>query len=77
MTSINGLVAKSPDQATYHEGDVVQLTATPNTGWRFSNWTGALTSSDNPDTVTINGNTSVTTIFIPDTYWIYLPMLIK
>lgn len=31
-----GAVTKSPEQATYHYGDVVQLTATPDTGWLFS-----------------------------------------
>ena len=41
ITSAHGTVAKSPDQATYHYGDVVQLTATPAAGWSFANWTGA------------------------------------
>jgi hypothetical protein len=76
-TSINGLVNKSPYQATYHLGDVVQLYATPISGWRFANWTGALTGSVNPDSVTINDNTSVTAIFMLDAYLIYLPLLVR
>jgi hypothetical protein len=62
ITSANGTVAKNPDQATstYHEGDVVQLTATPDAGWSFANWTGDLTGSLNPASVTIHGDTSVT-----------------
>jgi hypothetical protein len=68
ITSINGTVAKNPDQATYHEGDVVQLTATPNVGWVFMNWTGDLTSSANPASVTIHGNTSVTANYTQNVY---------
>jgi FtsP/CotA-like multicopper oxidase with cupredoxin domain len=60
VTSAHGTVAKNPDQATYHEGDVVQLTATPTVGWTFANWTGDLTSSVNPASITIHGNASVT-----------------
>jgi uncharacterized repeat protein (TIGR02543 family) len=63
-----GSVAKNPDQATYHPGDVVTLTATPQTGWSFVNWTGdansdANGSSSNPKMVTINGNTDITANF--------------
>ena len=60
IVSANGTVARNPDHVTYHEGDVVQLTATPNVGWSFANWTGDLVSSINPDSVIIHGNTSVT-----------------
>ena len=60
ITSAHGTVAKSPDQATYHYGDVVQLTATPAAGWSFANWTGSATGIANPVSVTINGNIAVT-----------------
>ncbi len=76
ITSTNGTVARNPNQATYHEGDVVQLTATPDTGWSFANWTGDLTSSVNPDSVTIHGNTSVTANFTPKAR-IYLPAVFR
>lgn len=68
VVSDHGTVAKNPDQATYHEGDVVQLTATPATGWSFANWTGDLSSSINPDSITIHGNTSVTANYIQNEY---------
>jgi len=64
----NGSVAKSPDQATYHDGDVVQLTATADPGWTFDSWTGDLTGSTNPDTITMDGDKSVTATFA-----IYVP----
>jgi hypothetical protein len=59
----SGSVAKSPDQSTYHYGDVVQLTATANTGWVFSAWSGDLTGSTNPASLTIDGNKAVTATF--------------
>ena len=77
ITSAHGTVARDPDQTTYHEGDLVQLTATPNTGWSFSNWTGGLTSSANPDSVTIHGDTSVTANYTQNIYRICLPLLIR
>jgi len=60
----SGSVTKTPDQASYHYGDVVQLTANPASGWRFSIWNGSLTGSVNPSSITINGNSEVTAIFL-------------
>jgi len=77
IVSANGTVTKNPNQATYYEGDVVQLSATPNTGWTFANWTGDLTGSVNPGSVTIHGNTSVTANYTLNTYQIYLPLVIR
>jgi hypothetical protein len=68
ITSAQGAVAREPDQATYHEGDVVRLTATPNASWSFANWTGGLTGSNNPDSVTIHGNTAITANYIQNGY---------
>jgi uncharacterized repeat protein (TIGR02543 family) len=67
-TSGNGGVARSPDQATYHYGDVVELTALPATGWQFSGWSGDLSGSDNPGSLTITGDTNVTATFVPIEY---------
>jgi uncharacterized repeat protein (TIGR02543 family) len=59
----SGLVTKSPNQATYTYGQVVTLTAVPGAGWMFSSWTGGLTGSQNPKTITMNGNKAVTAHF--------------
>jgi hypothetical protein len=59
----SGNVARSPNQPTYHYGDVVTLTANANSGWMFSNWSGDLSGGTNPKTITINGNKSVTATF--------------
>jgi len=59
----SGFVTKDPEQATYHYGDNVQLNATAEDGWTFSDWSGDLVSTDNPSTITIDGNNVVTATF--------------
>jgi hypothetical protein len=60
----SGSVAREPDQATYHYGDVVTLTATADAGWSFAEWGGDLSGSDNPVTITMNGDRTVTASFV-------------
>ena len=67
-TSGQGSVAKSPSQATYIYGSSVQLTATPSSGWSFSGWSGDLSGSVNPATVTVDGNKTVTVTFMQINY---------
>jgi hypothetical protein len=64
----SGSVTKNPDKTTYHYGDVVQLTATADTGWNFSAWSGDLSGAENPKSITIDGNKSVTATFIQNEY---------
>jgi parallel beta-helix repeat protein len=65
VVSAHGVVTKSPAQATYHNGDVVTLGMTAvDAGWTFTGWTPALAG----DTVTINGNTTVTANFTQNEY---------
>ena len=52
----------------YSFGDVVQLTAIPVSGWSFSVWSGDLSGSVNPTTITINGNKTVTAAFTQNQY---------
>ncbi|MEE9366822.1 MAG: CotH kinase family protein, partial [Dehalococcoidales bacterium] len=59
----SGSVAKVPDQATYTYGTVVTLTANPDVGWSFDSWSGDMAGSTNPDTITMNGNRTVTATF--------------
>jgi len=59
----SGSVAKSPDQSSYHYGDVVTLTATPAPGWEFTGWGGHLGGSTNPVTLTMGGDKSITAAF--------------
>jgi len=54
----------------YTAGSQVTLTAVPNAGSQFVNWTGGVTSSTNPLTVTMNAPVAITANFtgIPCTY---------
>jgi hypothetical protein len=64
----SGSVSLNNTGPYYHTGEVVNLTATPVTGWSFSSWTGDLTGSTNPGTLVITGNMSVTATFTQDQY---------
>ena len=66
ITANNGSVTKSPNLATYPEGTVVTLTATPNTGYSFSGWSGNASGNNATTTVTMNGNRDVTANFEQD-----------
>ena len=60
---VPGTVTISPQKSTYCAGDYVTLTATPNSGWTFSSWSGDATGSANPITIIMNSNKSVTANF--------------
>jgi hypothetical protein len=68
VISGNGTVSKSPNQATYHYGDVVQLTANANAGWTFAYWSGGMSGSSNPVSLTIQGSTVVAANYIQNDY---------
>jgi uncharacterized repeat protein (TIGR01451 family)/uncharacterized repeat protein (TIGR02543 family) len=60
-----GTVAADPTPGPYAPGTVVTLTATPNAGYYFTNWSGDLTGSTNPATITMDAPKSVTAHFAP------------
>ena len=62
-----GSVAIDPDQVSYVQWTPVELTATPDSGWVFSNWSGDASGSDNPTYVSINTNKSITAVFADTT----------
>jgi len=47
----------------YAANQVISITATPATGYHFVNWSGAVTGSVNPTTVTMNAHKTVTANF--------------
>ncbi len=63
LTSGNGSVSVDPLQAQYFCDDTVTVTATPESGWLFSEWTGDLTSMANPETVVMDSNRTITATF--------------
>ena len=60
-----GSIAHAPELASYPSGTSVTLTATPATGYTFTGWSGDLTGTTNPVTITMTGNKTVTATFAP------------
>lgn len=52
----------------YPFGTLVEMTAEPADGWRFSEWQGDLTGSTNHRRITIEDETEVTAVFEPITF---------
>ncbi|UCC38767.1 MAG: right-handed parallel beta-helix repeat-containing protein, partial [Candidatus Aminicenantes bacterium] len=48
-----------PGTYTHDEGTSATITATPNSGYTFSNWTGDVSSTSNPITFTMDSNKSI------------------
>ena len=63
-----GTVTLNPPGGTYLSGTTVQLTAAGIAGWHFDHWTGDLTGATNPSNILMNGNKSVTAVFVQDQY---------
>ncbi len=61
----NGSVTKTPDKGSYSHGETVTLQAMPNNGYSFTSWSGDLSGSTNPATITMNSNKSVNANFSP------------
>jgi pectate lyase len=61
----SGTVTRNPNAASYLSGTVVSLTATPASGFQFAGWSGDLTGSANPASITMNANKTVIATFTP------------
>lgn len=59
----NGTVNIKPNKTNYTYGSVVNLTAIPDKGWDFKNWTGNINCNDNPFFVTIDNDKNIIAIF--------------
>ena len=62
-----GNVTLNPTGGSYASGTVVTLTAVPSSGYIFTGWSGGLSGSTNPTTITMDGNKSVTATFVAGT----------
>jgi len=69
ITAVNGSVIKSPDQTMYAQGANVELTADPDAGYTFTEWSGHLSGSANPAVVIMNGNKVITANFTAIASW--------
>jgi hypothetical protein len=76
----NGTVTKTPDLTVYPYGTSVSLRARPSVGtlqgnvtpktpeptsWKFDHWEVDLTGTQNPKSITMNGNKTVRAVFLP------------
>ena len=72
----SGVISASPEpncqETKYASGSVVQLTAQPNPGHVFNQWSGALTGSTNPTTLSMSGNKTVSANFNQACYQLVL-----
>jgi hypothetical protein len=58
-----GSVSREPDQAAYSPGTIVTLIAAADSGHVFDSWSGALSGSSNPTTITMDSHKIVTATF--------------
>jgi len=61
----SGTITLSPAGGTYLAGTQVTLTANPAAGNQFDNWTGGVTGTTNPVTITVTANVAVAANFSP------------
>jgi uncharacterized repeat protein (TIGR02543 family) len=63
-TNGNGGITSSPAGNLFTNGAVVTLTATPDTSYAFSGWSGDATGTSNPLSVTMTNNKAITGNFV-------------
>ncbi|WP_367357270.1 hypothetical protein [Mesotoga sp.] len=64
----SGLGRETARQSTDLPGEVVKLTAKPEIGWCFLDWSGAFTGNTNPACVTMNNDKMVSANFAINQY---------
>jgi len=62
-TNVVGNGSVIPSSGEYDEGTIVPIRAIPAEGWEFDYWSGDLSGSTNPTSITMNSNKSVTAHF--------------
>ncbi len=68
VNAANGTVTRSPDQAAFTAGSQVILTASPDTGYSFVDWSGDTSSAENPLTITMDSDKTITANIAINTY---------
>jgi len=63
VSGVHGTVTKTPNQSSYNAGTTVTVQAIADDGYAFTNWSGDLSGSTNPTTITMNANKSITAVF--------------
>ncbi|MCX5770647.1 MAG: hypothetical protein NTZ09_10300 [Candidatus Hydrogenedentes bacterium] len=68
--SVQGSGTTDPPAGDHNcvQGWPVTITANESGGWHFDHWTGDLTGSDNPATVTVDSDMSICAVFVKTTH---------
>ncbi|MBD3287720.1 T9SS type A sorting domain-containing protein, partial [candidate division KSB1 bacterium] len=67
----SGLITLDPPGQVYEPGTDVTLTAEPAEGWKFVQWDGDISGTENPVTVTIEQDVTVRAVFALDVPAVY------
>jgi hypothetical protein len=68
---LNGSALSLPYSGTVGYGSSITLEATADYGWRFTGWSGSITSDENPTVVAVDDDLDIVANFIlPDTYFL-------
>ena len=68
VVSANSTMGSTSGSGSVREGHTTEISATPNTGYYFTQWNDGIT--DNPRTITVTGNVTYTASFAPHSYTI-------
>ena len=60
---VDGTLRSLPWSGQFATGSSVQLQAVPDAGWEFDSWSGDISTSANPFTVTVDGDKNITANF--------------
>jgi uncharacterized repeat protein (TIGR02543 family) len=66
QVKVNGTAETLPYSGPFDYGEVVYLEAVADSGYHFTEWSGALTGSVNPTSVTMTGDTAIAVGFAPN-----------
>ncbi|MFW6222178.1 MAG: InlB B-repeat-containing protein [Bacteroidota bacterium] len=64
--NISGSGTVSPSSGVFYQGQNTTITATANAGFKFSNWSGDISDTDNPVTILMDTNKTITANFVED-----------
>ena len=64
LTYTEGEGTISPSTGTFPDGEIVTLTALPESGWDFDHWGGQASGSVNPITITMDSDKTVSAYFV-------------
>jgi hypothetical protein len=65
-TVIEGQGSVSPSSGTYASESAVTLTALPESGWEFDHWGNQASGTQNPITITMNGDKAIYAYFVEE-----------